>query len=195
MPHTENDLREQILDTAKSLFIQQGYHGLAMRQISEALGVSKAALYYHFKDKEELFLAIISSNLDELEQVIDEIQSKQVSCNEKIVLFVKHVLEQPAEQRAIIRLASQEISQLSAVARKKFDKTYHDQFTGKLQNFFEAGVKNGEFRPLDPAIATWALLGIMYPYFYPTHTGTTPVRPEIINQIISIYMNGVAQSN
>ncbi|MBK9209973.1 MAG: helix-turn-helix transcriptional regulator [Anaerolineales bacterium] len=54
----EVGLREQILDTAKSLFMQQGYHGLAMRQISEAVGVSKAALYYHFKDKEELFLAM-----------------------------------------------------------------------------------------------------------------------------------------
>jgi AcrR family transcriptional regulator len=194
MTTSEIGLREQILSTAKSLFIQQGYHGLAMRQISDALGVSKAALYYHFKDKEELFLAIISGNLDELEKIIDDIQSKQVSYNEKIIFFVKHVLGQPAEQRAMIRLASQEMSQLSALARKKFDKTYHDQFIGKLQAVFEAGAKNGEFRPLDPAIATWALLGIMYPYFYPAHTGPTPVHPEIINQIISIYMNGVAQS-
>jgi TetR/AcrR family transcriptional regulator, mexJK operon transcriptional repressor len=193
MPHTDNDLREQILDTAKSLFIQQGYHGLAMRQISEALGVSKAALYYHFEDKEELFLAIISNNLDEIESAIDSIQSQKISCGEKIVLFVEHVLKQPAEQRAMIRLASQEMSQLSATARKKFDKTYHDQFTGKLQTIFEAGVRNGEFRPIDPAIATWALLGIMYPYFYPAHTGAMPVRPEIIRQIISIYLNGVAQ--
>ena len=63
----EIGLREQILVTAKSLFIQQGYHGLAMRQISEAVGVSKAALYYHFKDKEELFLAILSGYLNEIE--------------------------------------------------------------------------------------------------------------------------------
>ena len=194
MPHTENDLREQILSTAKSLFIQQGYHGLAMRQISDALGVSKAALYYHFKDKEELFLAILSVNMDEIESAIDLIQAREVSCGEKITLFVEYVLKQPTEQRAMIRLASQEMSQLSAISRKKFDKTYHDQFTGKLQAIFEAGVANGEFRPIDPAIATWALLGIMYPYFYPAHSGATPVRAEIIQQIISIYMDGVAQS-
>jgi hypothetical protein len=122
------------------------------------------------------------------------IQSKEISCSEKIILFVEHVLKQPVEQRAIIRLASQEMSQLSAISRKKFDKTYHDQFTGKLQAIFEAGVANGEFRPIDPTIATWALLGIMYPYFYPAHSGATPVRAEIIQQIVSIYMDGVAQS-
>jgi AcrR family transcriptional regulator len=194
MTTSEPGLREQILVTAKSLFIQQGYHGLAMRQISDALGVSKAALYYHFKDKEELFIAILSSNLGELENAINLIQSKHVSCKEQIILFVKYVLEQPAEQRAIIRLASQEMSQLSAASRNKFDKTYHDQFTGKLQAIFQAGIENGEFRPIDPSIATWALLGIMYPYFYPAHTGNAPVRHETIRQIISIYMNGVAQS-
>jgi AcrR family transcriptional regulator len=194
MTTSESGLREQILSTAKSLFIQQGYHGLAMRQISDALGVSKAALYYYFKDKEELFLAILSGNMDEIESAIDLIQSKQISCSEKVILFVEYVLEQPAEQRAIIRLASQEMSQLSAASRKKFDKTYHDQFTGKLQALFQAGVENGEFRLIDPSIATWALLGIMYPYFYPAHTGNAPVRHETIHQIISIYMNGVAQS-
>ena len=194
MTTSEPGLREQILSTAKSLFIQQGYHGLAMRQISDALGVSKAALYYHFKDKEELFLAILSVNMNEIESAIDLIQAREVSCGEKITLFVEYVLKQPTEQRAMIRLASQEMSQLSAISRKKFDKTYHDQFTGKLQAIFEAGVENGEFRPIDPAIATWALLGIMYPYFYPAHSGATPVRAEIIQQIISIYMDGVAQS-
>jgi AcrR family transcriptional regulator len=188
-------LREQILVTAKSLFIQQGYHGLAMRQISEAVGVSKAALYYHFKDKEELFLAILSSNLNEIEKAIDLIQTKQISYSEQITLFVEYVLKQPTEHRAIIRLASQEMSQLSAVARKKFDKTYHDQFTGKLQAIFQAGVENGEFRPINPSIATWALLGMMYPYFYPAHTGATPLRAETIREIISIYMNGVTQSS
>jgi AcrR family transcriptional regulator len=194
MTTSEISLREQILVTAKSLFIQHGYHGLAMRQISEAVGVSKAALYYHFKDKEELFIAILSSNLNEIERAIDLIRSRQISCTEQIILFVEYVLNQPAEERAIIRLGSQEMAQLSALARQNFNKTYHDQFTGKLQNIFQAGVVKGEFRSIDPVIATWALLGIMYPYFYPAHNETTTLRPETIHQIISIYMSGVIQS-
>jgi AcrR family transcriptional regulator len=189
----EPGLRETILVTAKSLFIQHGYHGLAMRQISEAVGVSKAALYYHFKDKEELFIAILSSNLNEIEISIDRIRSLQIPCIEQVGLFVEYVLNQPAEQRAIIRLGSQEMSQLGAAARQKFDKTYHEQFTGKLQNIFQTGVENGEFRPINPAVATWALLGMMYPYFYPAHAESVPLQPEIIREIISIYLNGVTR--
>ena len=166
-----------------------------MRQISDALGVSKAALYYHFKDKEELFIAILSANLNEIENAINDIQAKKISCSEQIALFIEYVLNQPAGQRAIIRLGSQEMAHVSDTARQKFGKTYQDQFIGKLQNIFQTGVENGEFRPIDSSIATWALLGMMYPYFYPDHAESAHLHPENIRQIISIYMNGVTQSN
>ncbi|MBI3174810.1 MAG: TetR/AcrR family transcriptional regulator [Chloroflexi bacterium] len=191
---SENDLREQILATAKSMFIQQGYHGLAMRQISEALGVSKAALYYHFKDKEELFLAILTSYLDDIESLLDRILAEQASNRDRIGMFVAEVLRQPAEQRAVIRLASQEMAQLSAAARKDFDKLYRQKFIGKLAQIFQQGVDAGEFRPLQTEVATWALMGIMYPYFYPAHTGDKPLPAETIQTIVDIYLNGVTQA-
>ena len=48
MTTPEIGLREQILVIAKILFIQQGYHGLAMRQISDAVGVSKDTQFLHW---------------------------------------------------------------------------------------------------------------------------------------------------
>jgi hypothetical protein len=47
------DSRAAILEAAKLLFMQDGFRGISMRQIAEAVGVTKAALYYHFKDKEQ----------------------------------------------------------------------------------------------------------------------------------------------
>jgi AcrR family transcriptional regulator len=193
MTHTENDLREQILETAKSMFIQQGYHGLAMRQISEALGVSKAALYYHFKDKEELFLAILSNYLDEAEASLDAIRAQTESRTEQIRRFVEVILRQPAEQRAIPRLASQEMVQLSPASRKKFDKLYHEKFIGKITAILQEGMEHGEFRTFNAEVATWSLLGIMYPYFYPSHGGGKPLTPETIGEIVSIFLDGVTK--
>ena len=191
MTTSEIGLREQILVTAKSLFIQQGYHGLAMRQISEAVGVSKAALYYHFKDKEELFLAILSGYLNEIEAAIDEIIAKPVSSSEHIRLFVEYILKQPAEQRAVTRLGSQEMAQLSAASRKVFGKIYYDKFIGKLIAIFKAGIASGEFQAFDAEVSTWALLGMLYPYFYPAHTGDSPLAVKTINELVNIYLNGV----
>ena len=133
MTTSETGVREEILKTAMRMFIEQGYHGLAMRQISEAVGVSKAALYYYFTDKEELFLAILSNYLDEMEASIDSVCAGTESNTEQIRRFVETVLSQPAEQRALTRLASQEMAQLSPTSRKKFDKLYHDKFIWRFK--------------------------------------------------------------
>jgi len=191
-PAEPRHLHEQILSTAKSLFIQQGYHGLAMRQISESLGVSKAALYYHFKDKEKLFLAILEAYLDEMEKAIDRILTEPVTCTEQIQHFVEYVLAQPTEQRAIIRLASQEMGQLSAPARKAFDKIYREKFIGKVEAILKTGMDRGEFREVEPAVATWTLLGMMYPYFYPAHAGNVGLSDETIQQILIVYLEGIS---
>jgi AcrR family transcriptional regulator len=50
--------RERILDVALELFNEQGYDGTSLRQIAERLGLTKAALYYHFKSKEDILLEL-----------------------------------------------------------------------------------------------------------------------------------------
>ncbi len=186
------DLRQEILVTAKGLFIQQGYHGLAMRQIAEALGVTKAALYYHFKDKEELFLAILNFYLDEMEAMLDEIDSLPVTSKEKIRRVVEGILSQPAEQRSTIRLASQEMAQLSQPVRQAFNLVYHAKFIDRIQAILISGMQTGEFKPLQPEVATWVLLGMMYPYFYPTQSREMPIPAETVEQILAIYLSGIA---
>jgi AcrR family transcriptional regulator len=50
--------RERILDIALELFTEQGYDKTSLRQIAERLGFSKAAIYYHFASKEDIFMAL-----------------------------------------------------------------------------------------------------------------------------------------
>ncbi|MFZ0251662.1 MAG: TetR/AcrR family transcriptional regulator, partial [Acidimicrobiales bacterium] len=52
------DTRQRILDVALDLFTEQGYDGTSLRQIAEQLGVTKAALYYHFESKEDILMAL-----------------------------------------------------------------------------------------------------------------------------------------
>ena len=193
MSPPDTNTRQQILSVAKRLFIQQGYHGLAMRQISEALGVTKAALYYHFKDKEELFMAILESYLDEMGATMDGILAAGGSRRAQVQMFVRSVLSQPAEERAIIRLGSQEISQVSPEARQAFNRVYQEKFIGKIEAILRAGIEAGDFRPMQPEVATHALLGIMYPYLYPSKDKDKGVPPETVEQITSIFLEGVGR--
>jgi AcrR family transcriptional regulator len=58
LAHDANSTRERILDVALDLFASQGYDGTSLRQIAEQLGVTKAALYYHFESKEDILRAL-----------------------------------------------------------------------------------------------------------------------------------------
>jgi AcrR family transcriptional regulator len=51
-------MREQILDSALGFFNEQGYDKTSLRDIAEQLGVTKAALYYHFQRKEDILLEL-----------------------------------------------------------------------------------------------------------------------------------------
>jgi AcrR family transcriptional regulator len=50
--------RERILEVALDLFIEQGFEKTSLREIAERVGVTKAALYYHFESKDEILLAL-----------------------------------------------------------------------------------------------------------------------------------------
>lgn len=53
--------RERILDVALELFVEQGYDKTNLREIAERIGVTKAALYYHFTTKDDILLALVDS--------------------------------------------------------------------------------------------------------------------------------------
>jgi AcrR family transcriptional regulator len=63
------ETRGRILDAARGLFADRGYAGTSMRDLAEALGITKAALYYHFPGKAEILLALVEPVLDELEAI------------------------------------------------------------------------------------------------------------------------------
>ncbi|MEV7993639.1 TetR/AcrR family transcriptional regulator [Streptomyces sp. NPDC086077] len=63
------DTRQRIQDVALDLFAEQGYEKTSLREIAERLDVTKAALYYHFKTKEEILVGIF----DDVMQPIDEL--------------------------------------------------------------------------------------------------------------------------
>lgn len=59
--------RAQLLDVARELFAEHGYHGLSMEQLADAAGVSKPVLYQHFPSKRDLYLGLLRDAVAEME--------------------------------------------------------------------------------------------------------------------------------
>jgi AcrR family transcriptional regulator len=66
--------RELLLDAAKEVFARRGFEGAALEEIAQNAGFTRGAIYKHFRDKEELFVAVNERfNRDFLEQFVDTI--------------------------------------------------------------------------------------------------------------------------
>ncbi|TWJ26097.1 TetR family transcriptional regulator [Micromonospora endolithica] len=62
--------RERIQAVALELFTEQGYEATSLREIAERLNVTKAALYYHFKSKDEIVTSLVEDRLDRMDALI-----------------------------------------------------------------------------------------------------------------------------
>jgi AcrR family transcriptional regulator len=61
------DTRTRIQDVALRLFNENGYEATSLREIADEIGVTKAALYYHFKTKEEIVTSLIDDRISTLD--------------------------------------------------------------------------------------------------------------------------------
>ncbi len=188
MTTAATDARDRILAAATRRFVTAGFHGISMREIADDVGVSKAALYYHFKDKEALFLAILDEAVGRMGALLDECE-KEPTTRSRMRHLLRGLFAWCPEQRAVIRLASQEIVHLDETARSAFIHRYHDAFVGRIRAFVREGVERGELRPIDPVHTTWVLLGMIYPFILAARTAEDQQGPDEL--VLSIFFDGI----
>lgn len=184
-------MRERILATATSMFVRRGYEGVAMREIAEACGITKAALYYHFDGKPDLLNAVFISYLAEIADVV-EASAAHGGGEPRLRWLVEQLFALPPERRAIMRLAMHEVGQLPSEQRAAFAADYRVRFIAPLQQIVAEGTATGDFRSKDPAVLVWLLLGMLYPFFAPPGAGPS-AGPDTVDELLDVFFHGVAR--
>jgi AcrR family transcriptional regulator len=64
------DTRQRLLDVAVALFIQHSFAGTSLQMIADELGFTKAAIYYHFRTRDELLIAVMEPMLHEIGAIV-----------------------------------------------------------------------------------------------------------------------------
>lgn len=76
MDERRTDTREQIRTLALELFAERGYDGTSLREIAERLGITKAAVYYHFKTKEEILASLVGDFFAKVDELVSWAQQQ-----------------------------------------------------------------------------------------------------------------------
>jgi AcrR family transcriptional regulator len=84
---------EQILLSAKKVFLQKGYHGARMREIADQASINKGLLHYYFRTKEQLFRKIFIDIFHQLSLQVNEIFVSDLPIQEKIMGFIDRYID------------------------------------------------------------------------------------------------------
>lgn len=85
----KNQKRSDILAAARILFREKGFHNAKMDDIAQRAGVGKGTLYEYFKNKQEIFDETCIEYVKSIQEHVEEIRSKNISFNKKIILLFK----------------------------------------------------------------------------------------------------------
>jgi AcrR family transcriptional regulator len=128
--------RARILDIALELFTVQGYERTSLRQISERLGFSKAAIYYHFASKEDILMALHLRLHDFGRAALNTIDEADWSPAAWAALL-DQLIDQMLEHRALFILHERNRAALEELHRDRHDAEHDDleaRFRGALAN-------------------------------------------------------------
>jgi AcrR family transcriptional regulator len=103
-----DDTRVRILDTALELIAEKGFGGTSTRELSERLGFTKAALYYHFRTKDDLLAALIAPALSDLAALVGDATPRPEPAVRRELLF--RYVDLVATHRNLIQVVSQDPS-------------------------------------------------------------------------------------
>jgi AcrR family transcriptional regulator len=95
--------RQRILDTAGRLFSEHGYEGATLQQIADEMGVTKAAVYYYFRTKAEIFNAIVVPEFQAMNDLLDVAETKR-SRAERTRVIVTGLVDMLVAQREALTI-------------------------------------------------------------------------------------------
>jgi AcrR family transcriptional regulator len=74
---TGSETKAEAQRVALGLFTTKGYEATSLREIAEALGISKAALYYHFTSKDDIVRSVVAARVDEVAELLAWVRSQE----------------------------------------------------------------------------------------------------------------------
>lgn len=176
---------------AANLFDQAGYHNTTVEDIARAVGLRKATLYHYFNSKDEILLWIHEEFIDLLISRHEARRAVAMPAKQRLLEIMADILELMETHRGHVRVFFEHHRELPA-AQQESIKLKRDAYEAYVEGEIARGIEDGELRPVDIRLATFALFGICnwaYQWYRPQ--GLLRTR-DLAYVFWDILMNGIA---
>jgi AcrR family transcriptional regulator len=153
------DAARRLLVAAVEAFAERGYHATTTRDIAGRAGMSPAALYIHYKTKEELLHRISRIGHEKALEILRTAARRDGSAAERLADAVSSFVRWHAGRRTTARVVQYELDALGPDARAEI-VALRRQCDAEVRGIIEDGVAAGEFDVLDVWATTLAVLSL-----------------------------------
>ena len=163
--------REEILGVAARIFAQKGYADTRITEIADASDLADSTLYNYFDSKRDILLAIMGKAKSDIETILQEVD--ELKTREDIVAMVEKGYGVLIAHLPFTRALLMEAWIDDAILQDYLiDRLEH--IGQRVHEFIVSRVDAGDFRPIDPALATQMVLGMFIAPILTVLRGITP---------------------
>lgn len=184
------ELRRQILDAAREIFVRDGYESFSMRKLAQRIEYSPGSIYLHFKSKEEIFESLVDESFDRLLRALNRLknghaqQDPVAALKKGLRAYVDFGLRNPNDYRFAF-LLRQPLQRRPYKVHPAFDVMRH--MVGRC-------VEEKRFCPVDveaTSQALWAAIHGVTSLLIQRPTFPWVARRQLIDQVINYAIDGL----
>ncbi len=190
MARNPDNTKERILDSALDIFSNKGYYETRLDEVAQASETSKGSIYFHFPNKERLFLALVDQFADLLERRLIAAIEEEERGIERVRAALLACLETFAKYRRQTKIMLVQAVGLGiSFEKKRLEVT--DRFADLIRVYLDEAVNEGDIEPINSAIVAHAWMGAIYNIVIRwVHTGE-PEQEQIVAELLPLLLMSV----
>lgn len=153
--------KDRILDAALNIFSNKGYYDTKLDEIAVESQSSKGSIYFHFPNKEKLFIALVDQFADVLERNVTQAIENEPQGIVRVQIALKSVLDTFGKYRRPAKILLVQAVGLGTVFEKKRMEVT-DRFAELIRSYLQEAIDVGEIDAVDTEVVSHAWMGAIY---------------------------------
>ncbi|HEY7609560.1 MAG TPA: TetR/AcrR family transcriptional regulator [Alphaproteobacteria bacterium] len=180
---------DRVLTSAARLFAEDGFAATSVRAVAERARLTKAGLYYHIKEKEDLLFRICEQSIAEILDGARAALRRESEPAVQLAALVRNHAEFFFRHPHNLTVLNRDMGALTGAQREGI-RALEMEYLELIRDVFRHGQKRGAFKKLDPTVAAFGFLGVLNTLDR-WYDAAGPVKPEtLVEQIETMLMRG-----
>ncbi len=186
----QQSTKGRILDAALNIFSQKGFYETRLDEIVDESHTSKGAIYFHFPNKERLFIALVDQFADLLERrVVEAIQVEEKGMG-RVRVALETCLQTFGRYRRPAKILLVQAVGLGTTFENKRNEV-NDRFAELIAVYLQESVEVGDIEPVDIEIVAYAWMGAIYNLVIRWVNTGEPEPDRILDTLVPILLKSV----